>query len=141
MTATIAAWMLLACGLPALAATAGEAPATEPACAEALELGRLEERRARFPEALAALERAQQDPACRAVAEVALARTYNGMNEHKKALAAARSALAGAADPRLRSDASYEIGRALYKPGRRMNRQKTEAAKAFAAGLGHLEGP
>ena len=120
--------VLLAAGL----AGAPVAAAERPACRQAVDQGLLEERRARFPAALAALDQARQDPACAAAAQAALARTYNSMNDHKSALAAGRWALAHSDDPAVRSAASYEIGRALYKPGRRLSKQKTAAAEAFA---------
>ena len=120
--------VLLIAGLAPAAAQTGPVPA----CRQALDLGLLEERRARFPEALAALDEARREPACRDRAEVGLARTYNSMNDHKKAQVAARWVLQNSADPRLRSEASFEIGRALYKPGRRLTKQKRAAAEAFA---------
>ncbi len=126
---TLTISFIAAAGLVAAAVAAAGEP---PACRAAVDQGLLEERRARFPEALAVLDRARQDPACTAAAQAALARTYNSMNDHKKALAAGRWVLANSDDETLCSAASYEIGRALYKPGRRLNQQKTAAAEAFA---------
>ena len=98
MLLRILIFLLLSGLAPAVAAAE-----TEPACRELLDLGLLEERRARFSEALAALDQARRDPACRDAAEVGLARAHNSMNDHKKALAAARWVLDNSVDPKLRS--------------------------------------
>lgn len=128
--------------LVALAATAGtvRAEVSSHPCMMALAQGSLEESRAQFSEALALFEQARKEPVCEVEAQIGMARTFNGMNEHKKAVAAAEWVLGHSDDAELLAEAQYEIGRALHKPGRRMNAGKTAAAEAYRQAVELSEG-
>jgi TonB family protein len=102
--------------------------------------GGIEERRARYPEALALFDQARQDPACRVEAQLGMARTFNSMNDHKEALAAARWVLSNTPDEELLGEAHYEIGRALHKAGKKMTKQKAAAEASYLRAVELTEG-
>ncbi len=109
-------------------------------CMMALAQGSLEERRAQFDRALALFKEARKEPLCEVEAQIGMARTFNSMNDHKDALAAAGWVLEHSEDPELLAEAQYEIGRALHKPGRRKTKDKTAAEQAFLQAVEHSEG-
>lgn len=109
----------------------GAAEGDPGSCKMLLAEGRLETRRAHFPEAVEIYERALTFPQCASEAQLGLAETYNGMNRHKEALAMAESALRSAGGSELAALAHHQIGLALDVRGRRLNSRKKRAMAAF----------
>ena len=132
----LSGWILLSWAVAEVAI----AEVTSHPCMMAVAQGSLEERRARFPEALALFDQARQEPVCQVEAQLGMARTYNSMNDHKDAIAAARWVLANSEDPELQVEAHFEIGRALHKPGRRKTKDKQAAEAAFLQAVELSEG-
>ena len=101
-------------------------------CKMAVAEGFIEFRRAQFQQAMAHFEEALGGTeACIVEAHLGKAVTYNGLNDHKKAITEARWVLQATDDPELLAEAHYQIGLALHQRGSRMTKQKAEAEAAY----------
>jgi hypothetical protein len=109
-------------------------------CAGVLEQAIAARRLGDYREARNGFEGAARDPICRAPASVALAEVWLRLAEPKRAAAAARAALASTDDPGLRSEASYQLGIALFDHKRRIDDGTRAAEQAFRDAIAWSEG-
>ncbi len=107
-------------------------PGASHPCKMSVAQGFIEFRRAQFQQAMSRFEEALGGTEqCVVEARLGKAVTYNGLNDHKKAVAEAQWVLQATDDPELLSEAHYQIGRGLHKRGTRMTQQKAAAETAF----------
>ena len=116
----------------ALPAPSQPPPGASHPCKMSVAQGFVEFRRAQFQPAMEHFQDALAGTeTCIVEARLGMAITFNGLNDHKKAVAEARWVLQATDDPELLGEAHYQVGRGLHKRGSRMTQQKQEAEAAF----------
>lgn len=139
------AWRLcfLCCFLWVLApeAVAAEQAEGTSRCKMSLAQGFLDVRRAQYESALELFKEALLGGGdCLVEAHLGLATTYNAMNDHKRALEAAKTALLYAEDKEVLAEIHYQIGLAYDHRGKKMDKKKAQAVESFERVLELVEG-
>lgn len=118
----------------------GQPPANTTSCKMLLAQGTVESHRAHFPEAEESFRQAALDEKCRVEAHLGLAETFNGMNRHQDALAAAQVVLDSNPEGDLAVLAYYQLGLAQDRRGRRLNAKKRRAVDAYRKAMDLSDG-